>query len=133
LWAGVQGAVKVTFVELVGPVFVSVEVTSLIGTKELQNWEALRATKIALQAATLSRASMSKRPIYAAEIKGDKNARVATIEAEEMYMFTNRPRGVIQSEERRVYHVLCHPDRRLGATCSTTAGAPDIVARSEAA
>jgi hypothetical protein len=61
-------------------------VTSVIGTKELQKAEALRATKMALQSPTLSRATISERPMLAAEANGDSRPRAATIEVEEMYM-----------------------------------------------
>jgi hypothetical protein len=81
-----QAAVTVTYATPVGPGFDSVEVTFLIGTKELQKAEALRATSTDLQAATLSRASTSDRPILAAEVNGTSNAKVATIEAGEMYI-----------------------------------------------
>jgi hypothetical protein len=81
-----QGAVMVTCAKPVGPDFVSVEVISLIGTKELQKADALRATSTALHVATLSRASTSERPMLAAEMYGASNAKVAMMDAEEMYM-----------------------------------------------
>jgi hypothetical protein len=81
-----QAAVTVIYATPLGPGFVSVEVISLIGTKELLKAEALRATSTDSQAATLSRASISERPILAAEVNGASNAKVATIEAGEMYI-----------------------------------------------
>ena len=64
----------------------AVTVTSVIGTNELQNAEALRATRTALHTATLSRASMSERPRLAAELKSDSKPRTRTLEDEEIYM-----------------------------------------------
>jgi hypothetical protein len=84
LLAPVQGAVTVTFAVPGAPFTVTVDVTSLIGTKELQKAEALRATSTALQTATLSRASTSPRPMLAADVRREKETKVATIEAEGM-------------------------------------------------
>jgi len=86
LLAPVQGAVTVTFAVPGAPFTVTVDVTSLIGTKELQKAEALRATSTALQTATLSRASTSPRPMLAADVRREKEAKVATIKAEGMCM-----------------------------------------------
>jgi hypothetical protein len=85
---------------------------------------------MALQAATLSRASSST---LAAAVKGDKKARVAMIEAEEMCIFWDLVCAVNQPFERhRVCLVLCHSVRSLGWDCSSTTDGPDIVARLEA-
>jgi hypothetical protein len=81
-----HGAVTVTCATPVGPDIVTVEVTSLIGTKELQKADALRATSTALHAATLSRASTSERPMLAAEMYVASNAKVAMMGAGGMNM-----------------------------------------------
>lgn len=107
-----------TFVHPVVPVLVSVEVTSLIRIKELQNWEALRAIKIALQEVKLSRASIFARPTFSAAVKDDKNARAATVEAEEMCMSLDSFRGVKQQfEGRQACLALCRSDRSFRQGC----------------
>jgi hypothetical protein len=82
----VQAAVTVTCVLPGGPVAVTVDVTSVIGTKELQNAEALRAKSTALHTETSSRASTLARSMLAAEVSREKEAKVAMIEAEGIYM-----------------------------------------------
>ena len=89
LYSMVHEAVSVTSVLPVGPVWVIVEATSLIGTKELQKAEALRATSTAFAAATLLRASISGRPMLAAEERRASEVTVAAIEAEEMCMIAD--------------------------------------------
>ena len=89
LYSVVHAAVSVTSVLLVGPVCEIVEVTSLIGTKELQKAEALRATSTAFAAARLLRASISERSMLAAEPKRASEVMVARTEAEEMYMIVD--------------------------------------------
>lgn len=85
---------------------------------------------MALQAATLLRASISERPMLAAAVKGDRNARVATTVAEEMCMFLDRLCVVnLRFSRRRVCLALCHLDRPLDLVHSSMARSPDIVAR----
>lgn len=75
----IQGAVTVTLVTAEVPVCVMVEVTSLMGTKDEQKAEALRAIKIALQALTSSRASRCARGTCANPAQVEDEKRAATV------------------------------------------------------
>lgn len=75
----VQGAVTVTEANDAVPVWVTVEVTSVIGTKEEQKAEALSAIRIALQLSTSPRAARSARGTCRAKVEERRVAAPSTV------------------------------------------------------
>jgi hypothetical protein len=96
------------------PVLVTVTVTSLIGTNELQKTLALRATRTALQTATLSRGSSSARPILDAEARRKSEVKVAVVEAKEMYTIADRL-DKEKTAHRRRFTCPCYMRFKLAA------------------